>query len=434
MRENVLRANEGRFAIFTFAIGSSAPFKDLEKLSVQNNGVARQIFTNSDVKDFVEDFYKSVAVPLLWNMQIDYRNAKKSIMSGKKLFRGEEVVVVGELEDPCRSPEPTVLAESEDADFNDVTVLNEIDCSTLIPVILPSNGTDVMANPTGLPSDINLERMFAYLQIRRWLTAIKGATNQSETDQLEQEITDQAVKHGFVTKFTSMVVKETNDDPVTTPIPVEIPMFDAAPLSNPIKIQSAGRHYSSSRKMSAPRLGRISGSNIPRHHYSPSSSSSSQSMSMPISQPRIAMSVPKMSMPQIQRRIPLQMAKPMWTPTRSPIRRTTTGRTTRPHTSTMQFTSTSTTTTTITTTSTTTTTTTTTTNGSAAIGPFVIDLQNNFTTHLEEAVLYTVGLGLVHPRYSSGISGLKFVMKGLSYFLYQTNSTNQQLEISKSEA
>jgi len=72
IRENVFRANEDRFAIFTFAIGSSAPYEELEKLSIQNNGLARQIFDDSDVKDSVKDFYKSVATPLLWNMTINY--------------------------------------------------------------------------------------------------------------------------------------------------------------------------------------------------------------------------------------------------------------------------------------------------------------------------------------------------------------------------
>jgi len=32
-------------------------------------------------------------------------------MSSKKMFRGEELVVVGELEDPCNGPDPTVSGE-----------------------------------------------------------------------------------------------------------------------------------------------------------------------------------------------------------------------------------------------------------------------------------------------------------------------------------
>jgi len=58
IRANVLEANIaantfgkscsdppcGRFAIFTFAIGTSAPYADLESLSNNNGGLARQIF------------------------------------------------------------------------------------------------------------------------------------------------------------------------------------------------------------------------------------------------------------------------------------------------------------------------------------------------------------------------------------------------------
>ena len=50
IRKNTVRKNNERFAIFNFAIGDYAPFEDLEKLSIQNNGVARQIIEDSDVE------------------------------------------------------------------------------------------------------------------------------------------------------------------------------------------------------------------------------------------------------------------------------------------------------------------------------------------------------------------------------------------------
>jgi len=138
----------------------------LEKLSIQNNGLARQIYSDSDVKgnldknilsiynfnflhfcfrkffffgiysifligisffftehffnlynftsknvDYLKDFYKSVATPLLWNMRINYGNAKRAVRSSKKLFRGEEIVIVGKLEDPCQSPDPRTVVK-----------------------------------------------------------------------------------------------------------------------------------------------------------------------------------------------------------------------------------------------------------------------------------------------------------------------------------
>ena len=43
IRKKVRGYNQGRFAIFAFAIGSNAPYDELEKLSIQNNGLARQV-------------------------------------------------------------------------------------------------------------------------------------------------------------------------------------------------------------------------------------------------------------------------------------------------------------------------------------------------------------------------------------------------------
>ena len=40
--------NENRFAIFSFAISDKAPFKSLEKLSLENGGLARQIFNDHE--------------------------------------------------------------------------------------------------------------------------------------------------------------------------------------------------------------------------------------------------------------------------------------------------------------------------------------------------------------------------------------------------
>merc|ERR1712110_911636 len=223
IRENVLKENEDRFAIFTFAIGSGAPYDELEKLSIQNDGVARQIFTDSDVKDSVEDFYKTVATPLLWNMTVNYDNTKRSVMSAKKMFRGEELVVVGELEDHCMTPMPRIFGFCGTGIFprTNSNNFNFISSHPRYPPCHPrrtflqtlKTSYDPMENPSGTPTEIDLERMFAYMQIKRWLREIKGSQNAQEINSLKEEVIQSAVKHGFVTKYTSMVVKENESNP-----------------------------------------------------------------------------------------------------------------------------------------------------------------------------------------------------------------------------
>jgi len=85
IQKRTKRMNENRFAIFSFAISDKAPFKSLEKLSLENGGLARQIFNDHEVEDSVTEFYRSVAHPLLWNFKASYNNIERTEISDKKL-------------------------------------------------------------------------------------------------------------------------------------------------------------------------------------------------------------------------------------------------------------------------------------------------------------------------------------------------------------
>jgi hypothetical protein len=92
------------------------------------------------------------------------------------------------------------------------------DCSPkLAPSQLP---VDFLTNPNKISPEVDLEKMFTYIQIKDWLNRLKGSTDETELNELETKITDSAIKHGFVTKFTSMVVTESlkEDLPIAKPI------------------------------------------------------------------------------------------------------------------------------------------------------------------------------------------------------------------------
>jgi len=65
-----------------------------------------------------------------------------------------------------------------------------------------------MKNPTPLPSEIDLEKMFAYMEIQSWEREIKGSTSDIEIKKIAAKIQKSSIRHGFVTKYTSMVVTE----------------------------------------------------------------------------------------------------------------------------------------------------------------------------------------------------------------------------------
>merc|ERR1712227_697055 len=71
---------------------------------------------------------------------------------------------------------------------------------------------------------------YAYAQIQKWMIDLEGEV--SDEQQLVNNITELALKYKFVTKYTSMVVKEASDELPATPIPAKPSLIqrDAAPM------------------------------------------------------------------------------------------------------------------------------------------------------------------------------------------------------------
>ena len=115
------------------------------------------------------------------------------------MFRGEEIVILGKLENPCSGPDPTISATNNGANLDDITILDKVECAESIEIIPPPEG-DKMANPNGRPSQMYLEKILNYLKIRKWQREYKGVENWEDSDTLKKKITKCAIENGFVTK------------------------------------------------------------------------------------------------------------------------------------------------------------------------------------------------------------------------------------------
>ena len=168
-----------------------------------NGGLARQIFSDTEVRDQIKDFYHGVATPLVWNAKINYKNAEDSISSSDTLFSGGEMVVVGKLKD-CAPPAPScdgkLLVKVKHADFCPTTENLEFNCDPrpTVPPFDPNDATrDKMENPKiPLGSNINLEKYFAYLNMKKSLRIYKATDDPVLRDQMKTEITQKAVDKG----------------------------------------------------------------------------------------------------------------------------------------------------------------------------------------------------------------------------------------------
>ncbi|MCP6645936.1 hypothetical protein NL493_27665, partial [Klebsiella pneumoniae] len=74
----------------------------LEKLALDNGGLARRIYEDSDSALQLQDFYQEVANPLLLAVAFDYPSHDVEVVTQDNFrhhFKGSEMVVAGKLPD-----------------------------------------------------------------------------------------------------------------------------------------------------------------------------------------------------------------------------------------------------------------------------------------------------------------------------------------------
>lgn len=59
-------------SVFTLAFGSDANFNFLKELAARNGGSARQIYDTTDASSQLQDFYASIASPLLKDVSVTF--------------------------------------------------------------------------------------------------------------------------------------------------------------------------------------------------------------------------------------------------------------------------------------------------------------------------------------------------------------------------
>ena len=107
--------------MFSFAVGTGAPYEEFEKISLRSGGVARQLYSNVEVGLELEGYYSDVALPIVANIECKYSNSLQSVCSSKNLFGGQEFYSLGQVEN-CNEKialeiENDVLEETEVSEY-----------------------------------------------------------------------------------------------------------------------------------------------------------------------------------------------------------------------------------------------------------------------------------------------------------------------------
>uniref|UniRef100_A0A673HR40 Zgc:112265 n=1 Tax=Sinocyclocheilus rhinocerous TaxID=307959 RepID=A0A673HR40_9TELE len=162
---NVKKAIGTKFPLYCLGFGYDVNFDFLTKMSLENGGVARRIYEDSD------GFYEEVAVPLLTDIQLKYPGGTNLTKTSFSLyFNGSEIVVSGQITDNS-------VEKRQQCDWQKITY-----CAF----------------------KLNIENIF-YLRV-----ILKG----QETEDEKKEALKLSLKYQFVTPLTSMVVTKPQEGDV----------------------------------------------------------------------------------------------------------------------------------------------------------------------------------------------------------------------------
>ena len=206
IQADVAARNRRGLAIFSLAFGTGADFEMLQKLSLQNHGFARKIYEGGDAAIQLQGFYKEVASPLLSGVNFTYvgdavEETSLTETTFHTFFKGSEMVVAGKL----TGSEGARFEYSVKGSGREAYV-----CS------YSQNGHEVKSVPllTSRPMDTFLEvarqrksqgfleRLWAFLRVSELLKKMEA----TEDEAAKEKALELALKYGFVTRLTSLVV------------------------------------------------------------------------------------------------------------------------------------------------------------------------------------------------------------------------------------
>ncbi|XP_027439214.1 inter-alpha-trypsin inhibitor heavy chain H4 isoform X5 [Zalophus californianus] len=196
IQKNVKEAIDGQYSLFCLGFGFDVSFAFLEKLALDNGGLTRRIYEDSDSTLQLQDFYQEVANPLLTAVTFEYpSNAVEKVSRDnfRLLFKGSEIVVAGKLRDQS----PDVLSAKVRGQLHMQSITFQTESSV-------AEQEKEFQSPKYIFHSF-MERLWAYLTIQQLLEQMVSASD-AEKQALETRALNLSLQYCFVTPLTSMVV------------------------------------------------------------------------------------------------------------------------------------------------------------------------------------------------------------------------------------
>ncbi|XP_072308416.1 inter-alpha-trypsin inhibitor heavy chain H3-like [Eucyclogobius newberryi] len=188
IRTNVKKAIASKFPLYCLGFGFDVNFEILEKMSLDNDGLARRIYEDSDANLQLQGFYEEVATPLLKDVTMIYIGGSNLTQTNfSQYYNGSEIVVAGVITDnniESFTPEVVALSRTTKITFS-------------CPIATPESTATA-------PID-RIQRVWAYLTVKQ-LMKKELQLSGPEKEKVKKEAMDLSLKYSFVTPLTSMVV------------------------------------------------------------------------------------------------------------------------------------------------------------------------------------------------------------------------------------
>eukprot|EP00063_Salmo_salar_P016645 XP_013991480.1 PREDICTED: inter-alpha-trypsin inhibitor heavy chain H6-like isoform X3 [Salmo salar] len=203
----------GSASLFGLAFGDDADFPLLRRLALDNRGMARMVYEDTDAALQLKGFYDEVASPLLSDIQLTYLDDQAFDVTRSlfpNYFQGSELVVTGKVKPGVKNLKVSLTASDSK---QKVKVEND--------VLVSKGEENVTASSMGCPGGMGgissfVRRLWAYFTIKELLLAKLNSTDLAVQKLLGEKATNLSLKFNFVTPVTSLVVVKPDADEIPT--------------------------------------------------------------------------------------------------------------------------------------------------------------------------------------------------------------------------
>ncbi|XP_071776691.1 inter-alpha-trypsin inhibitor heavy chain H2 [Centroberyx gerrardi] len=198
IQKNVKRVMREEFSLFSLGIGFDVDYDFLERIAMENRGMAQRIYANHDAAEQLRRFYSQVSAPLLRRITVQFPEDSVSDITQNrfdKYFSGSELVVAGKVL-PSDSNTLTSFTTASAARL-DLTLETETDTMELDTELAKQQHSF-----TGFA-----RQLWAYITVNQLIAERSLAPTAAKKRKITQRILTLAVEHQFVTPLTALLVE-----------------------------------------------------------------------------------------------------------------------------------------------------------------------------------------------------------------------------------